>query len=85
MWVLGLSCFGILDTIFPPCAIGLDQYSITWDNINIILNNTLGELDQLLLHLEGTDKVPKELSEFIRRDDTKSNAYGNETNTMTEV
>ena len=95
MWVLGLSCFSILATTFSPCNIGIkyplgppnmyDQDSITRDHINILLNNTLGALDQLLLHLEGTEKIPKELSEFIGRDATKYNAYGNETQTMTKV
>ena len=42
-------------------------------------------LDQLLLNLEGTNKIPKELSEFIRCDDTKSNAYSNQNQTMTKV
>ena len=70
-----------------PCAIGLkyplgppnmtNQYSITWAYINIILNNTLGALDRLLLLLDGTDNIPKELSEFIARYAKKSNSYGN--------
>ena len=93
--VLGLSCFSILDTTFFPRSIGLksplgppnmaDQYSITWYHINIILNNTLGALDQLLLHLDGTDNIPKELYELIGRNATKSNAYRNKTQTMTKV
>ena len=55
MWVLVLSCFAISATAFSPCATGLkyplgppnmaDQDSITWDYINIILNNTLRALD----------------------------------------
>ena len=55
MWVLGLSCFSILATIFYPCTIGpkytlvppnmANQDSITWDYIDIILNNTIRELD----------------------------------------
>ena len=91
MWVLGFSCFAILATTFSTCSIGLKyplgppnmagQDSITWDYINIILNNTLGVLDHLILHLEGTDKIPKELFEFIGSDATKSNVYGNETST----
>ena len=39
----------------------------------------------MLLRLEGTNKIPKELSEFIRSDATKSNAYGNEPHNMTKV
>ena len=62
-----------------------DQDSITWYYINIILNNNIGSLYQLLLHLEGTDNIPKELSEFIGRDATKYNAYGNKTQTMTKL
>ena len=95
MWVFGLLYFAILATTFSTCAIGLksplgppnfsDQDSITWDYINIILNNTLGALDQLLLHLEGTNKITKYLSEFFGRYDTKSNASGNATQTMTKV
>ena len=87
MWVLVLSYFAMLDTKFSPCSVVLkyplvpanmaDQDSITWDYINIIPNNTLGVLDHLLLHLEGTDKIPKEISEFIGRNATKSNANGN--------
>ena len=93
--MLGLSCFAILDTTFSPCAISLksplgppnmaEQYSITWYYINIILNNTLRALDQMLLHLEGNENIPKELSEFISRDTKKSNAYGNEIQTITKV
>ena len=95
MWVLGLSCFTILSTTCSPCAIGLkytlvppnmsNQDSITWDYIDIILNNTLRALYHLLLHLDGTNMIPKELSEFIGRNATKSNAYGNETQTITKV
>ena len=69
MWVLGLSYFSILATTFSPCTIGLksplgppnmyDQDSITRDHINILLNNTLGALDMLLLHLGGTGKIMK--------------------------
>ena len=87
MWVLGLSYFSMLATTFSPCSVVLryslvpanmaDQDSITWDYINIILNNNLGALDKLLLCLEGTNKIPKEISEFIGSDATKSNAYGN--------
>ena len=57
----------------------------TVDYINIIINNTLWLLHQLLLHLEGTENIPKKLSEFIGLGSTKSNAYGNETQTMTKV
>ena len=39
----------------------------------------------MLLRLEVTNKIPKELSEFIRSDATKSNAYGNEPHTITNV
>ena len=95
MWVLRLSCFTILATIFSPCATSLkfpldppnmaDQDSIIWYYINIILNNTIWALDLLLLHLEGTDEITKELSEFIWIDDKKFDAYGNETQTTTKV
>ena len=60
-------------------------WPITWGCVDIILNNTHRELDQLLLHLEGTDNIPKELYELIGSDDTKSNAYVNEPQTMTKV
>ena len=70
MWVLGLSCYTILSTTFSPYAIGLksplgppnmaNQDSITSYYINIIPNNNLGEIYQLLMHLEGTNKIPKE-------------------------
>ena len=55
MWVLRLSCFYILATIFSPCTTSLkytlvppnmaNQDSITWDYIDIILNSTIRELD----------------------------------------
>ena len=90
-----LSCFAILSTTFYPCAISLkstlgppnmaDQYCISWYGIDIIINNTLGALDQLLLHYEETKKIPKELSELIGHDAKKSNTYGNEPHTMTKV
>ena len=95
MRVLGSSCFSSLDITFFPCAISLkyllgppntaNQDSIPWDCINIILKNTLRELDHLLMHLEEANKIPKEVSEFIICDATKYNAYGNETQTMTKV
>ena len=75
MWVLVLSCFAISATAFSPCATGLkyplgppnmaDQDSITWDYINIIINNTPGAIYQLLLHNKGNGKSQKELYEFI--------------------
>ena len=37
------------------------------------------------MNLEGTDNIPKEISEFIGSDATKSNAYGNKTQTMKKV
>ena len=91
----GIVMFAILATTFSPCNIGIkypigalnmdNQDSITWNYINIILNNTLRALDHLLLYLEGIRNIPKELSEFIRRNATKSKAYGNETQTMTKL
>ena len=87
--------FAILATTFSPCNIGIkspigalnmdNQDSITWNYINIILNNTLRALDHLLLYLEGIRNIPKELSEFIGRNATKSKAYGNETQTMKKL
>ena len=81
---VGIVMFIHISHHISPCAIGLksplgtlnmaDQYSITWDYINIILNITIGELDQLVLNLEGANKIPKEVSEFIGCDDTKLNA-----------
>ena len=62
-----------------------NQDFITWDYINIILNDTLDTLDQLLLHLEGTNNIPKEIFEFNGRDVTKFNGYGNENRTMNKV
>ena len=62
-----------------------DQDSITWDYINIILNNTPRAIDRLLLHLEGTGNIPEELSEFFGRDAIKSNAYRNQSQTMTKL
>ena len=62
-----------------------NQDSIRWYYIDIILNNTYGMLDQLLLNLEGTNKIPKELSEFIRCDAKKSNPYSNQPQTMTKL
>ena len=92
---VGIFMFSILSTTFSPYVVRLksplgppnmaNQDSIKWYYINIILNNTLGALDQLLINLEGTGNIPKELSEFIGRDATKPNAYGNETQTMTKV
>ena len=87
MWVLVLSYFAMLDTKFSPCSVVLkyplvpanmaDQDSIPWDYTNIIPNNNLGALDQLLLHLEGTNNIPKELYEFIGFDTKKSNTCVN--------
>ena len=39
----------------------------------------------MILQLEGNDDIPKDLSEFIGRNNTKSNAQGNEPHTMTKV
>ena len=70
-----LSCFDKLTTTFSPWVIVLkyplgppnmfNQNYIIWDYINIIINNTPGEIYKLILHNKGNDKIPKELYEFI--------------------
>ena len=68
-----VSCtIGLKSPIVPPNM--ANQDSITWDYINIILNNNIGALDQHILHLEVTNKILNKIYEFIGSD-TKNSTH----------